>query len=262
MPASAPDGRRAFAVATDVALALMFVVVAASATIRFSLAADPAAALPIARGVHRAAATLTAVAVLVLAILALRRPALRAPLGLPAAAALVLTLALSALGVATGTTPAPLAKFGNLFGGLALLGLLAWLAGRASDSTSPALPNPQKLTRLARIALVLGVIQAALGAALATLWDASTVIALSAHVLTGFATAALAFALGIRLAGAGIPIGLGLLAAALLAPLAGTVSALLDLAPGAALVHPLLGAATLALIARFDGHCTARQQLA
>jgi hypothetical protein len=48
----------------------------------------------------------------------------------------------------------------------------------------------------------------------------------------------------------------------MLAPLAGTVSALLDLAPGAALVHPLLGAATLALIARFDGHCTAQRPLA
>lgn len=260
-----PEGRGAFAVATDVALALMFVVVAASATIRFSLAVDPAAALPIARGVHRAAATLTAVAVLVLTILALRRPALRTPLGLPATAALGVTLALSALGVATGTTPPPIAQFANLYGGLMLLALLAWLAGRARGAAAGSLPNASdadKLTRLARIGLALAVVQGGFGAALATVWEPSDAIALSAHVFTGLAAAALASALGIRLAGAGIPIGLGLIACAMLAPLAGTVSALLDLGPAAALVHPLLGAATLLLLARFDGRCTARQRLA
>jgi len=262
MPASAPEGRRAFAVATDVALALMFIVVAASAAIRFSIAADPSAALPVARGVHRASATLTAVAVLVLTVLALRRPALRAKFALPTAAALVLTLALSALGVATGTTPPPLAQFANLFGGLALLALLAWLAGRVRGNAGAPLPDARRVTRLARIAIVLGIMQATLGAALATLWEASNAIALSAHGFTGLGAAALAFALGVRLVGAGVPVGFGLIATGILAPLAGTVAALIDLAPMAALVHPLFGAATLALIAQVDGRCSMPRRLA
>lgn len=259
MPAATPEARRAFANATDVALALMVVVVAASATIRFSLAADPAAALPVARGVHRAAASLTAVAVLVLTVMALRHRALRAQIGIPAAAALVLTLALSALGVAAGTTPPPLAQFANLFGGIALLALLAWLGGLARGHAEAPLADANTLTRLARFALGFGVVQATLGASLATLWGPSNAIALSAHLLTGLTTAALAIALGIRLAAARIPIGVGLIAAAMLAPVAGTVSALLDLSPFAALVHPLCGAATLALLARFNGRCAARQ---
>jgi len=127
MPASPPERRRAFAAAAAVALALMFAVVAASAYIRLSLAADASALLPVARGVHRAAATLTALAVLVLAVLAWRSPGLRARAGIAAGAALLLTLALSALGVATGTTPPAPAQFANLYGGLLLLALLAWL---------------------------------------------------------------------------------------------------------------------------------------
>jgi hypothetical protein len=57
---------------------------------------------------------------------------------------------------------------------------------------------------------------------------------------------------------AGAPIALGLIGAGLAAPLAGTVTALIDLPPAAALVHPLLGATTLALLARLDGRCSAR----
>jgi len=235
----------------------MFVVVAASAFIRFSLAADASATLPVARGVHRAAASFTAVTVLVLAVLAWRSAALRARFGLAAGAALVLTLALSALGVATGTTPPPAAQFANLFGGLMLLALLAWLSGRVAGDAAQALPDAPKLARLARLGIALGVVQAGLGAAMATLWSPSDAIALSAHVLSGLGAAALAFALGIRLVGAGAPIALGLIAAALAAPIAGSVSALIDLAPAAALAHPLLGAATLALLARLDGRCAA-----
>ncbi len=255
MSAPPPERRRAFALAVAVALALMFVVVAASAYIRFSLAADPAATLPVARGVHRAAATFTAVAVLVLVVLAWRSAVLRPRFGLAAGAALLLTLALSALGVATGTTPPPAAQFANLFGGLALLALLAWLGGRADGGEAP--PPLEKLGQLARVALALGLAQAALGGALATLWSPSDAIALTLHVLSGLVTAAFAFALGIRLVSAGAPIALGLIGAALAAPLAGTVSALIELAPAVALAHPLLAAATLALLARLDGRCRA-----
>jgi hypothetical protein len=259
MSASPPDAWRAFGRVAGIALALMFVVVAASAYIRLSLAAEPAAALPVARGVHRAAATFTAVVVLLLAVLAWRTAALRARLGLGAAAALLLTLALSALGVATGTTPPPPAQFANLFGGLALLALLAWLSGRAQHAPLPALG---KLAHVARLGLALGLAQAALGAALATLWDATDALALTVHVLSGLVTAACAFALGIRLAGAGVPLGLGLIGSALAAPLAGTLSALLALAPAAALAHPLLGALTLALLARLDARASASPQAA
>jgi len=258
MSASPPDRQPAFERAAGVALALMFVVVAASAFIRLTLAADASATLPIARGVHRAAATFTAVAVLLLALLAWRSAALRARVGLAAGAALLLTLALSALGVATGTTPPPPAQFANLFGGLALLALLAWLSGRAQRSAP--VPVLDTLAQLTRVALVLGLAQAALGAALATLWSASDAIALTLHVLSGLVVAAFAFALGIRLAGAGVPIALGLIGAALAAPLAGSVSALLELSPAAALAHPLFGAATLLLLARLDGRASASQR--
>ena len=102
--------------------------------------------LPIARGIHRASASLTAVAVLVLAVLAWRRAPLRARQGPAAGIALILTLALSALGVATGTTPPPPAQFANLFGGLLLLALLAWLSGRVSAQTATGLQDAAKLS--------------------------------------------------------------------------------------------------------------------
>lgn len=258
MPASPPEARqRRFAVATAVALALMFVVVAASAYIRLSLAENGAATLPVARGLHRAAASFTAVAVLVLAVLAWRGAALRARYGVIAGAALLLTLALSALGVATGTTPPPAAQFANLVGGLMLLALLAWLSGRTSVQTAAELQEAAKLARLARIGLALALIQAALGAALATFWSPPEAFALTVHVLFGLGTAALAFALGIRLIGAGAPIALGLVGAGFAAPIAGTVAALIELSPAAGLVHPLLGAATLVLLARLEARCSA-----
>lgn len=257
MSASPPDRRPAVAVAAGVALALMFVVVAASAFIRLSLAENGAAALPVARGVHRAAASLTAVTVLVLAVLAWRASALRARIGAAAGMALLLTLALSALGVVTGTTPPPAVQFANLFGGLLLLALLAWLGGRATADSNAPLADAAKLERLARIGFALALIQAGLGAALATFWSPPEALALTVHVFFGLSTAALAFALGIRLIGAGAPIALGLIGAGFAAPIAGTVSALIELAPGAALVHPLLGAATLLLLARLDARCSA-----
>ena len=114
-----------------------------------------------------------------------------------------------------------------------------------------------KLARLARIGFALALIQAALGAALATFWSPPEALALTVHVLFGLGTAALAFALGIRLIGAGAPIALGLVGAGFAAPIAGTVSALIDLAPAAALGHPLLGAATLVLLARLEARCSA-----
>jgi len=261
MPASPPEaGQRRFAVTTAVALALMFVVVAASAYIRLSLAENSAATLPVARGLHRAAASFTAVAVLVLAVLAWRGAALRASVGAHAAAALLLTLALSALGVATGTTPPPAAQFANLFGGLLLLALLAWLSGRITTQTAAAPAELARLRRLARIGFALALVQAAIGAALATFWSPPEALALTVHVLFGLGTAALAFALGIRLIGAGAPIALGLVGAGFAAPIAGTVAALIELAPAAGLVHPLLGAATLVLLARLEARCSAPRQ--
>jgi Cytochrome oxidase assembly protein len=262
MSASLPERPRAFAVAASVALALMFVVVAASAFIRLTLGENSAAPLPVARGVHRAAASLTAVTVLVLALLAWRSRALRARYAASVGAALLLTLALSALGVATGTAPPPAAQFANLFGGLLLLALLAWLGGRIAAQTDALQREFAQLVRLARIGFALAIIQAALGAALATFWSPPEALALTVHVLFGLSTAALAFALGIRLIGAGAPIALGLVGVGFAAPIAGTVSALIDLAPAAALVHPLLGAATLVLLARLDARCSTSQPAA
>jgi len=227
---------RAAKVLAAAALALMLAVVAASAFIRLST--QPGPAVDIARGMHRVTASLAGLAVLLLAGHALRR---RVRVG-AALAALAITVFLAALGPAAGSAPPPPAALGNLLGGLALAALLAWLLGRAR---APLAAGARE-RRLALAALGAAALQCAFGAWM-TLFVArgdSAPYAL-AHAATGIATGALAAWLGVRL---GRPL-LALLAGLALA----AATALLELAPAAALAHPFAVALLLCALAELEG---------
>jgi len=154
------------------AAVLVLTVVAASATIR--LGADfPGAPIALARLVHRAAATLAAIAVALLLYLA--PPALRAA----ARAAAALTVALALAGVASGgESPRALALF-NQLGGPTLAALLAFAAFRASAPGFACEP------RLARTGCALLVAQYT-GAALLSAF-AGPPLAVLAHATLGLA---------------------------------------------------------------------------
>jgi hypothetical protein len=218
--ARAPAGpRRALSAAS---LALVLVVVFASALIRLG-GADLGGALVLVRGVHRVAASAAA-----LTILAAGWYAWRAGQRAMPALVVVLMLALSALGAATGTEPPPLAAAGNLLGGLLLAALLAWWLGR--DARRGGEP-------LLHAVAVLAAAQALLGA-WSTIFERGETwtLALLGHATLGLATAGLLGWLALRAR------AWGLLAIACAAPLAGMVSGLLDAPPGPALAHALSAA--------------------
>jgi heme A synthase len=224
--------------------ALMLAVLAASAYIRMSAA--PGADVDLARGVHRASASLAGLAVLLLAAWALWRRRI-----VPGAlAALALIVFLAVLGRATGSAPPPAAALGNLAGGAALAALLAWIFGR----TAAPWPAAARERRLVRGTLAAAAAQAAFGAWLATCVPVEPPsIVPWVHAATGVAAAALAAWLGVRLARAGLArAGIALIVLAALALGAGAASLLLDLPTIALLAHPLATAlllSTLALLA-------------
>ncbi|TAN51760.1 MAG: hypothetical protein EPN19_11875 [Betaproteobacteria bacterium] len=166
---------------------LTLVVVAASAAIRLG-ANELGGAMVIARGVHRAAASLAALLVLGSFWRALRIDALRRP----ASAAFVLMLALSVVGWATGIQPPPAAALFNQLGGIALAALLAWIAGRAVRRNG----GPPADRALAHVALVFAALQIVFGAALVLPGNALAPVLLMAHAVSGLAAAAIGAALG------------------------------------------------------------------
>lgn len=213
----------------------MLVVVLASALIRLA-GEELGAALALVRGTHRVAASAAALAILALGWTAWRdgRRAL-------AAAVVILMLALSALGAATGISPPPWAAAGNLLGGLALAALLAWMLGR--DGRRGGEP-------LLHVVAALAALQAALGA-WNTLFERETwTLVLIGHATLGLATAGLLGWLALRLR------AWSLLALALAAPLAGFASALLDAPPAAALVHATTAALLVAAAGFAHGRLT------
>jgi heme A synthase len=238
MSAPPPEERRLAAVCAA-GLALVLVVLVASAVIRLGADVFGGNALQLVRGVHRSAASLEVLAMVAALWLAWRMRAHR-----PAAAvAAALTVALSVLGILAGQQPPPLAAFGNLTLGLALAASFAWLLGRALAPDSMA-------KRAAHLAAALVVAQTLLGAWIAifseTLWS----WALAAHALLGLALAAGAMWLAARIARAGARFALAGLALAV--PAAGFASALFDLPLGATLAHA--AAAALFVSAAAYGH--------
>ncbi len=243
MRAPSPERRlRASAALAAAGWALMLAVVAASAYIRMSAA--PGADVDLARGVHRASASLAGLVVLLLAAHALWRRVL-----VPGAlAALALTAFLALLGRATGSAPPPPAALGNLLAGVALAALLAWLFGRARAPWRAAAPE----RRLAHAALAAAALQVAFGAWIATFLAAERPsLAPWVHAATGIAVAALVAWLGMRLSRAGLARpGMAVIALAALALAAGIVAALLDLPTLAALAHPLATVLLLSALAQ------------
>lgn len=227
---------------------LTLVVVAASAVIRLG-ANELGGALVIARGVHRAAASIAALLVLVLFWRALRFGELRRA----ASIALVLMLALSAVGWATGTNPPPAAALFNQLGGVALAAVLAWLAGRAGQSASDAAPDPA----LALAALLFASLQVVFGAALVMLGAPLAPVLLVAHAVSGLAAAATGAALGARLCGSGHTWrGAALVLCAALTPLAGILAVLPAPAIMVQVGHAAAAALLVSVVAHVDGRMT------
>lgn len=192
-------------------LALVLVVIVASAAIRLS-GQDLGAYLPLVRGTHRVSASLATLLILAAGLLAWRDGRRRL-----AAAIVLLTLGLSALGAATGIGPPPWAQAGNLLGGLLLAALLAALLGRGEWRVHPV--------------LLLVAIQACLGAWIAVFAEELWTPVMLAHALLGLGLAAGAAWLGARQG------RLLLLLLAPAVPASGAASALLGLPLGATLAH-------------------------
>jgi hypothetical protein len=228
MRASPPEARY-LALLAALALALVLVVVFASALIRLGGDALQGDLLAFTRGLHRASASLATLVVLAIAWLAWRagRRAL-------AAAIVAITAALSILGAATGVSPPPAAAAGNLLGGLALAALLAWLLGRLERRGG---------VPLAHAVIGLVALQAALGAWISIFAEALWSIALIAHATLGLALAAAAAWTAIRAR------SLALLALAFVVPLAGFGSALLGQPFAASAAHAVAVALLVAAAA-------------
>jgi hypothetical protein len=238
-----PDDRRLTRVA-GAALLLVSVVVVVSAAIRLGIASPeplPAGALLALRGAHRVSASLDALAVFALAWFAWRVRAARPSLARAAGFALVLTLGLSALGVAGGTEPGPRLALGNLLGGLALAASLAWALGALQRVDRAALPS-----WLAGLALATAFAQCALGGWLAVVVTDLWSLPLAIHVVLGALLVLGALRIGAALGARGERRGaLLLLLPALGTPAAGVLAALLDLPFSAALAHAAAAAALL-----------------
>jgi heme A synthase len=214
---------------TAASLALVLVVVVASVAIRL-FNQDLGTLLPVVRGVHRVSASAAALAILAAGWLAWRggRRAL-------AAAVVLLMIGLSVLGAATGTTPPPAAQAGNLLGGLALAGMLAWLL------------SPHPASGRMQIFIALLALQAALGAWLSIFAEELWSLPLIAHATLGLGLAA-AFAWLALQAKLFIQI---LLAAAV--PVTGIAAALLGQPLAASLAHAAAAALLIAAAAWAHG---------
>ena len=179
------------------------------------------------RATHRVSATLATPLLLVAAWLAWRS----AQRALGAGVAL-LTIGLSVLGAATGTSPPPAAQAGNLLGGLALAAMLAWLFSRE---------------RPAWIVVALLALQVVLGAWLAIFAEELWSVPLLAHAT-----------LGLALAGAAAWFSLLqrkflLLPVAAFVPAAGIAAALLGAPLAASLAHAIAAALLVVAVARVRG---------
>ena len=241
--AERPDTRWA-AILAGCTLAFVLAVIAASAHVR--IGSDPARAAPAesidaARDVRKGAGAVAAIGVIALAVAAPVVGATRAALGVAAVVALAMTVMLSLVGLATGIGPPPWAAYLNQLGGVLLAGVLGWLFGRAS---APLEPFAQS-RKLARLALLFGVLQAAFGGALATLLRDPPVLILVLHAATGLAVMCSALALAVAL---GRPQGTLIAACAVGVPLIGAASTLAASSTPLQVAHSLGGAMLLACV--------------
>ncbi|HET7670183.1 MAG TPA: hypothetical protein VFK84_07230 [Burkholderiales bacterium] len=218
------------------ALALVLIVVAASAAIRLGAQEPVLGALRLA---HRTAASLEVLVLAGLAWLAWRtRQA-----GAATAAAIALTVMLSAIGIVAGQRPSPAASMANIVGGLALAACFAWML-------APARAWPRRAGLFAALLLAQGV----LGAALSIHWRDAPLMLLAAHVLLGAALVLGAAWLALRARWGGM---IAVLSAAVAAT--GGAALMLDRAFAPALLHAAAVAAlVVVLVASLDKHQGAR----
>jgi hypothetical protein len=196
-------------------LALVLVVIVASALIRLSQQ-DLGAWMPLVRGTHRASASLATLLILCVCWLAWRAGRRALAVGI-----LVLTIALSILGAATGISPPPAAQAGNLLGGLALAALLARVVFPASKMWGAFL-------------LVVAV-QVCVGAWLSIFADELWSWTLLVHALIGVGLAAALLRAALRQPRPGER--LALMSVALAVPAAGAAAALFGVPLATAVVH-------------------------
>ncbi len=239
MPATPPEAR--LAAAASAGLGLVLLVIVLSVAIRLGADAASAGLLSVLRGVHRTSASLEVLAMLALAWFAWRERARHEAIARGAAVAAAITLFLSALGIAAGQNPPPVAALGNLLGGLALAAAFAWVLGRAHGQAG------RPSSRLGHAAAALFVVQCALGAWLALFAEELWSWALLAHAALGLALAAGAVWLALRLARAAQRFAL--LGAVLAAPAAGIASALFEQPLAASLAHAAAAALLVAAAA-------------
>jgi len=224
-----PPERR-LELAAALGLGLVLTVVVAAAGLRLGAGSGAL------RLVHRVAASLEVIVVLWLGWMAWRIRASRPELFRAALAALLLTAALSVIGILAGQNPPPAGAAANLLGGLALASVFAWIGGAL-----PLLSGYRALTPVFGLLLV----QLALGAWLSIVgrWGA----ALPAHGILALVLAGLLGWLGLaRVRGAA---GMALFTLAMAAPLAGFTSLHYEYSAGAALVHAAAAALLLAATA-------------
>jgi len=235
-PPLRPDSTQLTRVA-DAGLAFVLVVVAVSAAIRLNAAGGWAGSLlsegqvHALRVVHRIAATLEVVAAAWAFWLLARRRA-----WIPAAALLVLTAGLAALGIVAGQGPSPLQALGNVAGGLALASTFGWVSGAARGEGRRMLPA------IATIGLALLAVQVVVGARL-SIFDRFAMPALPLHAYVGLGIAAWLVSARRTL----------LTVLAVAAPLAGFSALHYEYSGGAALVHALTAALLVAAAARLLG---------
>lgn len=218
-------------------LALVLAVVLLSAAIRLGQVASPPmeeGMLLVLRGFHRAVASLEVLAAAWLGWFAWRARAERPALALGVSIAVVITVALSVLGIVSGRAPPPAAAAGNLLGGLALAAVFAWVLGglRRSDGRAAGYAVGG--------GIVLLVVQCLLGARLAVFPAAAASPALPAHAMLGILLACgaawLARRIGpVRYRAAGF-------ALALLVPLAGFTALHFEHSAAAAFAHAIVAA--------------------
>jgi heme A synthase len=248
--------RRRYAVLAVLALALTLIVVLTSAYLRHAQdavrcevasecvaqrqAVAEARSTLMARGAHRLAASGVSLLVLAMAAIAwTQRGANRLPRRWPTLA-LALVVALAVLGVGTTGASGPATKLGNLIGGYALLAALA----AAHSSLRPQCAG-RAIRRLALVAVVLGFGQAVLGG----LVEAESPLHLL-HRANGLVLAGIVASLIVRLWAAPDFLATALTMTLCVGVAAGIAAALAPWALGAILLHGVLAAVLLALLAR------------
>ena len=247
-PRAAPDAGWAVVLA-GATLLFVLAVIAASAYVRLGSAQVPTASastIDAARTIRGSAGSVAAIGVAALAVAAAMIRSVRAPLAAGAGGALALTVLLSIVGFATGTEPPRWAAYTNQFGGVLLAGLLGWLAGRAGSRLRVTVDD----RRLGVAALVLCVLQAAFGGAIATAGRDPSAALLILHAAVGVAAACCAAALSVQLSGRNArSLRAALIACVVSVPLAGIASAVAAMPASLQVAHAISGATLLACVA-------------